>query len=122
MIGWEACFFRDGRQTGELHPFLPGLKVHLTELPTASRISSPLMEASLLFLVADGEPVFQQDDAAADEHPLELRAGAQEFRVLVLRAEAHDVFHPGPVVPAPVEQDDLPGSGQVGDVALEVPL
>src|SRR4051794_509247 len=35
--------------------------------------------------------------------------------------KAHDVLHPGPVVPAPVEQDDLPGGGQVGDVALEVP-
>ena len=32
------------------------------------------------------------------------------------------MFHPGPVVPTPVEQDDLPGGGQVGDVALEVPL
>ena len=29
---------------------------------------------------------------------------------------------PGPVVPAPIEQDDLPAGGEMGDVALEVPL
>src|SRR5215216_2252614 len=80
------------------------------------------MEASFLLLVADGEPVFQQDDAGADEHTLELRARAQELRVILLGAEAHDVLDPCPVVPTPVEEHDLPGGGQVGDVALEVPL
>ena len=42
--------------------------------------------------------------------------------MLLLGAELHDLLHPGPVVPAPVEQDDLAGRRQVGDVALEVPL
>src|SRR5260370_24718550 len=80
------------------------------------------MKASFLLLVAYGEPVFQQDDAGVDEHTLELWAGAEELNVLVLRAEAHDVFHSCPVVPTAVEQDDLTGGGQMGDVALEVPL
>src|SRR5258707_1265692 len=80
------------------------------------------MESSLLLLVADGEPVFQQDDARANEHALELGAGAQEVTVLLLGAEAHDVLYPCPVVPTPVEQGDLPGGGQMSDVALEVPL
>src|SRR5947208_1484188 len=80
------------------------------------------MEAAFLFLVADGEPVFQQEDAGADQQTLELRAGAEELIVLLLRAEAHDILHPRPVAPTSVEQDDLPGGGQVGDVALEVPL
>src|SRR6185437_13282017 len=43
-------------------------------------------------------------------------------RLLLLGAEAHDVLDAGPVVPAPVEQDDLAGGGQVLRVALEVPL
>ena len=38
------------------------------------------------------------------------------------RAETHHVLHAGAVVPGPVEQDDLAGRGEVGDVALEVPL
>jgi hypothetical protein len=42
--------------------------------------------------------------------------------VLLLGAELHDPLHPGPVVPAPVEQDDLAGGREVGDVALEIPL
>ena len=49
-------------------------------------------------------------------------AEAQELFVLVLGAEAHDVLDPGAVVPAAVEQHDLPGGRQVGGVALEVPL
>ena len=36
--------------------------------------------------------------------------------------EPHDLLHPGPVVPAPVEEDDLTGGREVGDVTLEVPL
>ena len=42
--------------------------------------------------------------------------------VLGVRAEAHHPFDPGAVVPRPVEQHDLAGGRQVGDVALEVPL
>src|SRR3712207_6967864 len=44
------------------------------------------------------------------------------FRSLLVGAEAHDPLDPGAVVPGAVEQNHLPGTGQVGDVALEVPL
>ena len=37
-------------------------------------------------------------------------------------AEAHHLLDPGAVVPGAVEDRDLSGGGQVGDVALEVPL
>ena len=73
-------------------------------------------------VVADGEPVLDEHDAGANEHPLELRAGAQELLVLVVGAEAHHALDAGAVVPAAVEQDDLAGGRQVRDVALEVPL
>ena len=52
-----------------------------------------------------------QDDAGADQHLLEHRAGAQELLVLLVGAEAHDAFDAGAVVPAPVEQDDLAPAG-----------
>ena len=79
-------------------------------------------EPALLLLVADREPVLEQDDAVLDQQPLEDRALLQEPPVLLGRAEAHDVLDAGAVVPAAVEQDDLAGGGQVLDVALEVPL
>ena len=56
---------------------------------------------------------FTRMDARAHQHPLELRAGAQELLVLVLRAEAHHPLDARPVVPAPVEEDDLARGGQV---------
>ena len=43
-------------------------------------------------------------------------------RYSCVRAEAHDPLDIGPVVPGAVEHHDLPGRGQVLDVALEVPL
>ena len=37
-------------------------------------------------------------------------------------AESHHLLHSGAVVPGPVEQHDLTLGGQVGDIALVVPL
>src|SRR6185295_19854743 len=45
-----------------------------------------------------------------------------ELEVLGAAAEAHDPLDAGPVVPGAVEEDDLPGRRQRGDVPLEVPL
>ena len=63
-----------------------------------------------------------QHDPVLDEQPLEDRALVEEAAVLVGRAEAHHLLDAGAVVPTAVEQDDLAGARQVGDVALEVPL
>src|SRR5262249_47920744 len=82
----------------------------------------PRDEAALLLLVADREPVLEQDDAVVDEEPLEDRTLAEEPPVLLLRAEAQHVLDAGPRVPAAVEENDLAGGGEVGDVALEIPL
>src|SRR3954454_17719894 len=108
--------------TGELDPAVTGLEVHGAELPALGRVLQPGLEAPLLLGVAHGEPVLDQHDPAADEHALEFRARTEELHVLLVGAESHDPFHAGAVVPGPVEQDHLARSGQVGDVALEVPL
>jgi hypothetical protein len=42
--------------------------------------------------------------------------------VFVVAAEPHDPLDPSPVVPGPVEQDELAGGGEMGDVALDVEL
>src|SRR5207244_7368066 len=73
-------------------------------------------------LVADREPVLDEDDAVLDEQPFEDRALPQEDPVFLGSAESQHLLDAGPVVPAAVEQDDLAGRGQLLDVTLEVPL
>src|SRR5450755_147831 len=46
----------------------------------------------------------------------------EEFLALLRRAETHHALDAGAVVPAAVEQDDLPAGRQVGGIALEIPL
>jgi hypothetical protein len=46
----------------------------------------------------------------------------KELLDVVVGAEAHDTLDAGAVVPAPIEEHDLPARRQVRDVALEVPL
>src|SRR5262249_14379845 len=99
-----------------------GLQVEPGELPLPERVLQPGHQPLLLLLVADREPVLAEQDAVLHEQSLEDRALVQEPVVLLLGAEPHHVLYPGPVVPAPVEQRDLPARGQVLDVALEVPL
>ena len=107
---------------GVLDPVLARLQVHRAQLPALDRVVGALDEAALLFLIADGEPVLDQNDAGPHQHVLEHRAGVQELLVFLVGAETHDLLDAGAVVPAPVEQDDLALGGQLRDVALEVPL
>src|SRR4029453_8076896 len=106
----------------EVDPVRPREQVRLGELPTPHRILDARTEPVLLFLVRNGEPVLQQDDPVLDQEPLEDRDLPEEPAMLVRRAEAEHLLDTGAVVPAPVEQDDLAGGGQVRDVPLEVPL
>ena len=46
----------------------------------------------------------------------------QELHVFGFGAETHDALYAGAVVPASIEKNQLSGSGQMGDVALEIPL
>lgn len=75
-----------------------------------------------MFFVADGEPVFYEDDAGTDEHAFEFGAGAEEFADFFFGAEAHDTLDAGAVIPRAVEEDHFTGGGEVGDVALKIPL
>ena len=98
------------------------LQVHRGQFPSPHGVVEPLAKTAFLLGVADREPVLEQQDVVLDEHPLEGRALVKEALVLLVGAEAHDAFDTRAVVPGPVEQDDLPGRGQVLDVPLEVPL
>ena len=106
----------------ELDPFIPCLNVHLAKLPPPGGVSRAIMESTFLLLIADGKPVFQEDDSRTNEHLLKFGAGTHELAVFLLGAESHHVFNAGTVVPAPIEQNDLAGGREVLDVALEIPL
>src|SRR5262249_53509999 len=73
-------------------------------------------------LLAYFEPVFDEMNAAVDDEQLELGADLEETAVLLLGAEAHDMFDTGPVVPAAVEDHDFAGRRQMRDIALEIQL
>ncbi|MEZ5139374.1 MAG: hypothetical protein R2711_11580 [Acidimicrobiales bacterium] len=107
---------------GEVVPVLLGLHVDLAELPLAERIGAPALEAAGLLVLGHREVELHEDGALAHEVLLEADDAAQEVLVLLGRAEPEDGLDHGPVVPGAVEQDDLPAGGELGDVALEVPL
>src|ERR1700716_2271919 len=89
-----------------------GLDVHGAQLPLADRIVDSRLEAFLLLLLADLQPDLDEPDAAVDDELLDERTELKKALVLLGRAEAHDVFDAGPVVPAPVEDHDLATGGK----------
>ena len=107
---------------GVLLPAPARLEVHRAQLPLLQRIVDAHQEAQMLLLVGDREPIFDQDDARAHQHALELRRGLEELLVFLVGAEAHDALDARAVVPAAVEQHDFAAGGQVRGVALEIPL
>ncbi len=107
---------------GVLHPARAGLQIHRAELPALDGGVDPLLEALLLLLIADREPVFDQGDAGADQHPLKLGAGAQKLAILGIAAKSHHPLDSGPVVPGAVKQHHFASGGQVGHITLKVPL
>ena len=107
---------------GIVLPVDAALHVHRRELPLLQGISDPHAEAEFLLLVRDREPVFDQNDAGAHEHMLEIWNGAEELFQFVLRAEPHDPLDAGAVVPAAVEQHHFASRRQMRHIALEIPL
>src|SRR5581483_6493137 len=85
-------------------------------------IGDPRLESAFLFLVADFEPEFDEDDAAIHDIFLRLRAAFQEQPVLFLGAEAHHVFHPGAVVPTAIEDNHFTRRGEMRHESLHVHL
>src|SRR5262245_60191109 len=107
---------------GVVLPAAARLEVHRRELPLLERVVDAALEAQLLLLVGDREPVFDQLDPGAHEHALELGRGVEELLVLRVGAEAHHALDPGAVVPAAVEEHDLARGREVRHIALEIPL
>ena len=107
---------------GVLHPAIARLDVHRTHFPAPLFVINAFLETLLLLIIVDGEPVFQQQNSVLHQHLLKPGAGHIELLDLFVGCKTHDLFHPGPVVPAAIEDDDFSSTGEVLDVALEIPL
>jgi hypothetical protein len=107
---------------GVLVPLVQRGQVDRAELPPLNRIELAAHEPAQLLGPGHREPELDQQDPVPGQHPLELRRLAQELHDLVRVCEAHHPLDACPVVPGPVEHDDLAGRRQVRDVALQVPL
>src|SRR5262249_43151504 len=103
-------------------PAAVGLQVHRGQLPDLAPVVDAGLEAARLLLRAYLEPILQDRDAGVDHGLLDGRHRLQEEVRLLIRAEAHDAFDAGAVVPAAVEDHDLPRRRQVTDVALDIHL
>src|SRR4029450_12355415 len=97
-------------------------QIHGRQLPLAQRVRDPRLETASLLLVADLQPILEQHDAAIDHVLLDSWAELEKRLLLFLRAEAHDPLDARSVVPAAVEENDLPRPRKVGHVALHVHL
>ena len=84
-------------------------------------VNTRLPPTRLLFHT-DFEPVLEQNDAGIDHRPLDQWRVFQEYPRLFFRAEPHDAFYPGAVVPAAIEQDDFASCGKVRQVSLHIHL
>src|SRR5690606_38592614 len=66
--------------------------------------------------------IFEQTDTRPHQHTLQFRRLPHELEVVGRRAEAHDAFDTGTIVPGAVEQDHLATGGEMLDITLEIPL
>ena len=80
------------------------------------------MEALQLHFLPGPQPELEEANAFPLDQLFELRRLFHEIFILFRRAEAHDRFDAGTVVPGAVEEDEFPRRREVRDVALEVPL
>ena len=110
------------RSAGVVVPTVDRGAVDGRELPVLQRMDLAFAEALQLLFAGNGEPELDERDAASDEASFKVGDFAHEVFVLFLRAEAHDGFNPGAVVPGAVEEDEFALRREVRHIALEVPL
>ena len=97
-------------------------QIHVRQLPDLAGVVDAALEAARLLVGAHLEPVLHEMDARVDHRLLDRRDLLEEPLRLLLGAEPHHGLDAGAVVPAPVEDHDLTGGGQVRDVPLHVHL
>src|SRR5262249_45114366 len=92
------------------------------EFPASHWIFNTAYESTVLLLLADFEPVFNQDNSIGFHQSFECRTHPQELVVLLVGTKPHDVFDKCAVIPAAIEQYYLSRCGQFVDIALRIHL
>ena len=103
-------------------PICPKRPGQPEKVSTASAGPAALSEAAFLFFASDVQPELKENDAFREQVAFKGRHFFHEGFVLFFRAEAHNRFNNGAVVPGTVKEDHFTGRGQMRYVALEVPL
>ena len=103
-------------------PFVQRGQVNRRKFPLLQRVLAALSEAAFLFFASDVQPELKENDAFREQVAFKGRHFFHEGFVLFFRAEAHNRFNNGAVVPGTVKEDHFTGRGQMRYVALEVPL
>src|SRR5580704_18447276 len=97
-------------------------EIHVGQLPDLAPVVDAPLQAPRLLFGADLQPILQQNDPGIDDDLLEYGHHFQEAFGLLLGAEPHHTLDPGSVVPAAVEDHDLPCRRQMWNVSLGVHL
>ena len=84
---------------GIIFPAAAGFQVHGAKFPLFDRVVNPHLEAQMLFVVGDREPVFDQDDSRPHQHFFKFRHVVEKFFHIFFATEAHHPFDTGAVVP-----------------------
>src|SRR5262245_46621319 len=103
-------------------PAPPRLEIGRAEFPLPQGVVDARLEAPLLLLRTNLQPVLDEADPALDHLLLPQRTDVEEVAVLLLGAEAEDILDARAVVPAPVEDHDLSSRREVRQIPLDVHL
>ena len=107
---------------GKIVPALLYLQVDFTEFPLLQRIGLAHMETFSLYLFTDTEIEFDQQAALAYQILFESHYTLHEVEVLFFGTKLEHRLNQSTVIPAAVEDRDLPSPGQLRDIFLEIPL
>jgi hypothetical protein len=105
-----------------LVPTGTGWKIHRAKFPLSKGILDTSLESPLLLLVAYFKPKLAKSDTARRYVALHHWTKFEKPGMLLFRAKAHHMFHPGTVVPTAIEYDDLARCRKVPHVPLKVHL
>ena len=99
-----------------------GFEIHVRQFPDLASIIDARFQPPRLLLGTHLQPIFEENDAVIDDDLLERGHHFQKPLGLRLGAEPHHPLDAGAVIPAAVEDDDLPRCRQMRDVTLSVHL
>src|SRR5271165_903334 len=105
-----------------MHTTCCARQIHRAQLPLPQWVLDARLKASLLLLVADFQPEFDELDAGIDDVFLDTGADLEKALVLLIGAKAHHVFNARAVIPTAIEDHNLPRRREVLRVALQIDL